>query len=167
MSFYDATVPVFMQMLSSLSGLLNKAEAYCKTKNIQPEVLLASRLYPDMLPLSRQIQLASDFAAKSCARLAHVEVPSTQDSEKSFEELRQRLAKTIEYLKNFKPAQFEGGDTKDVTFPVGPSNSLTLKGQQFVNRFAFPNFYFHASIAHGILRHNGVEIGKRDFLGVA
>jgi hypothetical protein len=81
--------------------------------------------------------------------------------------LQQRLAKTIEYLKNFKPAQFEGGDTKDVTFPVGPSNSLTLKGQQFVNRFAFPNFYFHASIAHGILRHNGVEIGKRDFLGVA
>jgi len=154
-------------MLSSLSGLLNKAEAYCKTKNIQPEVLLASRLYPDMLPLSRQIQLASDFAAKSCARPAHVEVPSTQDNEKSFEELRQRLAKTIEYLKNFKPAQFEGGDTKDVTFPVGPSNSLTLKGQQFVNRFAFPNFYFHASIAHGILRHNGVEIGKRDFLGVA
>lgn len=167
MSFYDATVPAFLQMLTSLTGLLTKAEAYCKMKNIQPEVLLSARLYPDMLPLSRQIQLACDFAAKSCARLAHVEVPTTQDTEKNLEDLRQRLASTIEYLKGFKPAQFEGGDGRDVTFPAGPNTNLTLKGQQFVNRFAFPNFYFHAAIAHGILRHNGVEIGKRDFLGVA
>jgi uncharacterized protein len=120
-----------------------------------------------MLPLSKQIQLACDFSAKGCARLAHVEVPSTPDTEKSFEELRQRLAKTIDYLKTFKPAQFEGGDTKDVTFPIGPDKTLTLKGQQFLNNFAFTNFYFHAATAHGILRHNGVEIGKRDFLGVS
>jgi uncharacterized protein len=165
MSFYDATVPAFLQILGSLSGILTKAEAHCKAKNIAPEVLLNARLYPDMLPFSKQIQLVSDFAAKGCARLTHSEVPSTPDTEKSFEELRQRLAKATDYVKSFKPAQFEGADSKDVTFPVGP-NTMTLKGQQFLNNFAFPNFYFHAATAHGILRHNGVEIGKRDFLGV-
>jgi hypothetical protein len=167
MSFYDATVPAFLQILNALSGLLTKAEAHCETKRIQPEVLLSARLYPDMLPLSKQVQLACDFAAKGCARLAHVEVPSTPDTEKTFAELRQRLANTVTYLKTFQPAQFEGADTKDVTFPVGPNNNLTLTGQDFINRFAFPNFYFHAATTHGILRHNGVEIGKRDFLGVA
>jgi hypothetical protein len=167
MSFYDATVPAFLQILGSLSGVLTKAEAHCEARKIQPEVLLNARLYPDMLPLTKQIQIASDFAAKSCARLTGSEVPTTPDTEKTFEELRQRLAKTIDYVKSFKPAQFEGADAKDVTFPVGPNNSMTLKGQEFVNRFAFPNFYFHAATAHGILRHNGVEIGKRDFLGVA
>jgi hypothetical protein len=166
MSFYDASVPAFQQILGSLSGLLTKAETHCKAKNIQPEVLLASRLYPDMLPLSRQIQLACDFAAKGCARLAHIAVPSTADTEKTFEELRQRLAKVSDYLKTFTPAQFEGADSRDVTFPAGPDRTFTLKGQEFLNRYAFPNFFFHAATAHGILRHNGVEIGKRDFLGV-
>ena len=166
MSFYDATVPAFLQILGSLTGILTKAEAHSKAKNIEPEVLLGARLYPDMLPFSKQIQLASDFAAKGCARLTGSEVPATPDTEKTFEELRQRLAKTIDYVKAFKPAQFEGADAREVTFPIGPTNTLTLKGQQFVNNFAFPNFYFHAATAHGILRHNGVEIGKRDFLGV-
>ena len=167
MSFYEASVPAFLQILDSLSGLLIKAEAHCKTKNIAPEVLLGARLYPDMLPLSRQIQLACDFAAKGCARLTHSDVPSTPDTEKTFEELRQRLSKTSDYLKTFKPAQFEGADSRDVTFPAGPDRTITLKGQQFLNRYAFPNFYFHATTAHGILRHNGVEIGKRDYLGVS
>jgi hypothetical protein len=167
MSFYEASVPAFQQILGSLSGILTKAEAHCKTKNIAPEVLLGARLYPDMLPLSRQIQLACDFAAKGCARLTHSEVPSTPDTEKTFEELKTRLSKTSDYLKTFKPAQFEGADSRDVTFPAGPERTITLKGQQFLNRFAFPNFYFHAATAHGILRHNGVEIGKRDFLGVS
>ena len=167
MSFYDAVVPAYLQMLGSLSGILTKAEAHCSAKNIQPEVLLGSRLFPDMLPLSKQIQLASDFAAKGCARLTHSEVPSTPDTERTFEELKQRLAKTIDYVKSFKPAQFDGADARDVTFPAGPNTSLTLKGQQFLSAFSFPNFYFHAATAHGILRHNGVEIGKRDFLGVS
>jgi uncharacterized protein len=166
MSFYDASVPAFLQILGSLSGILTKAEAHCKAKNIAPDILLGARLYPDMLPLSKQIQLASDFATKACARLTHGEVPSTPDTEKTFEELKQRLATTIEYVKSFKPEQFEGADTREVTFPIGPSNSMTLKGQQFLSGFAFPNFYFHAATTHGILRHNGVEIGKRDFLGV-
>jgi hypothetical protein len=167
MSFYDAVVPAYLQMLNSLSGLITKAEAHCEAKKIQPEVLLGARLYPDMLPFSKQIQLVSDFAAKGCARLTHSEVPSTPDTEKTFDELKQRLAKTIDYVKSFKPAQFDGADAKDVTFPTGPNSSMTVKGQQFLSAFSFPNFYFHAATAHGILRHNGVEIGKRDFLGVS
>ena len=166
MSFHDATVPAFLQILGSLTGILTKAEAHCKAKNIAPEVLLGARLYPDMLPLSKQIQFVCDFAGKSCARLTQSEVPTTPDTEKTFDELKQRLARTIDYVKTFKPEQFEGGDTREVTFPVGGTNTMTLKGQLFLNNFAFPNFYFHAATAHGILRHNGVEIGKRDFLGV-
>jgi uncharacterized protein len=166
MSFHDASVPAFLQILGALSGILTKAEAHCAAKNIQPDVLLGARLYPDMLPLTKQVQLVCDFAAKSCARLTHSEVPSIPDTEKTFGELKQRLAKTSDYVKAFKPAQFDGADTSEVTFPVGPS-TMTLTGQQFLNRFAFPNFYFHAATTHGILRHNGVEIGKRDFLGVS
>ena len=165
MSFYDATVPAFLQLLNSLSGILTKAEAHCKAKNINPDVILASRLYPDMLPFSKQIQLMSDFAAKGCARLAHVDVPSTPDTEKTFEELRARLAKTIEYVKGLKPAQFEGAESRDVTFPTGADKTTTLTGQQYLSTFILPNFYFHAATAYGLLRHNGVEIGKRDFLG--
>lgn len=166
MSFYDAVVPAYLQMLNSLTGLLAKAEAHCAAKKIDPSVMLGSRLFPDMLPLSKQIQLASDFAAKGCARLTHSEVPSMPDTEKTFEELKQRLAKTIDHVKSYKPEQFEGADTKDVTFPVGPDRTMTLKGQQFFSAVSLPNFYFHAATAHGIMRHNGVEIGKRDFLGV-
>jgi uncharacterized protein len=166
MSFYEATVPAFLQILGSLTGILSKAEAHCTAKKIAPEVLLGARLYPDMLPLSKQIQMVCDFAGKTCARLAHTEVPTTPDTEKTFEELRQRLARTIDYVKTFTPAQLDGADSRDVTFPIGPTNTMTLKGQQYLNNFAFPNFYFHAATAHGILRHNGVEIGKRDFLGV-
>jgi hypothetical protein len=166
MSFYDATVPAFLQILGSLTGILTKAEVHCKAKNIQPDVLLGARLYPDMFPLTRQIQFACDFAAKGCARLTQSEVPSTPDTEKTFDELKARLARTIDYVKTFKPEAFEGAEARDVSVPVGPTNTMTLKGQQFLNNFAFPNFYFHAATAHGILRHNGVEIGKRDFLGV-
>ena len=167
MSFYDAAVPAYLQMLNSLTGILTKAEAHCAAKKIDPAVLLGSRLYPDMLPLSRQIQLVSDFATKGCARLTHSEVPSTPDTETTFAELKQRLAKTIDYVKSYKPEQFVGADTKDVTFPAGPDKSITMKGQQFLSAFSLPNFYFHAATAHGILRHNGIEIGKRDFMGVS
>lgn len=165
MSFYDAVVPAYLQMLNSVTGLLTKAEAHCAARKIDPGVLLGSRLFPDMLPLSRQIQLVSDYATRGCARLAQSEVPSTPDTETSFAELKQRLAKTIDYVKSFKPEQFEGAEIKDVTFPVGPGKTITMTGQQFLSSFSLPNLYFHAATAHGILRHNGVEIGKRDFLG--
>jgi uncharacterized protein len=167
MSLYDATVPPFLQTLGALSGLLTKAEAHCAAKNIKPEVLLSARLYPDMLPLTKQIQLACDFAAKGCARLTHSEVPSVPDTETSFAELRQRLASTIDCVKGYQPEQFEGMETREVKFPAGPDRTMTLPGQQFLSHFTLPNFYFHAATAHGILRHNGVEIGKRDFLGVS
>ena len=167
MSFHDATVPAYLQILGSLTDLLGKAEAHCTAKNIQPDVLLNARLYPDMLPLAKQIQLVTDFAVRGCARVTHSEVPSTPDTEKSFEELRQRLTKTIDYVKSFKPAQFEGADTRDVTVPIGPDKTMTMKGQQFISNFSLPQFYFHAAIAHGLLRHNGVEVGKRDFMGAS
>jgi hypothetical protein len=166
MSFHDLTVSAFLQILDGLSGLLAKAEAHCKAKNIQPEVLLDARLYPDMFPLTRQVQTTCDFAMKTCARLTGSELPAVPDTEKSFEELQQRIAKAIDYVKSFKPAQFDGSDTREVTFPVGGGNTRTMKGQQYLVNFAFPNFYFHAATAHGILRHNGVEIGKMDFIGV-
>lgn len=167
MSFHDASVAAYLQMLNSLTGILTKAEAHCKAKNIQPDVLLGARLYPDMLSFTRQVQLVCDFATKGCARLTHSEVPAIPDTEKTFDELKARLAKTIDYVKSFKPAQFEGADNRDVTFPAGPDKTMTLKGQQFLSHYSLPNFYFHAATAHDILRHNGVEIGKRDFLGVS
>ena len=166
MSLYDASVPAYLQILNSLSAVLDKAEAHAAAKKIQPDVLLGARLFPDMLPLTRQIQLVCDFAAKGCARLTNSEVPSTPDTETTFDELKQRLAKTIDYVKKFKPAQFEGAEDREVSFPAGPGKTMTFKGQQFLSHFSFPNFYFHAATAHGILRQNGVEIGKRDFLGV-
>jgi uncharacterized protein len=165
MSFYDAAVPAYLQILGSLTGILTKAEAHCAAKNIAPEVLLSARLYPDMLPLSKQIQLTGDFAVRGCARVTHSEVPATPDTEKTFAELRQRLAKAADYVKSFKPEQFEGADTRDVTFPMGPDKTMTMKGQQFISNYSLPQFYFHAAIAHGLLRHNGVEVGKRDFMG--
>src|ERR1700761_6365888 len=116
MSFYDSTVSAYLPILGSLTGLLAKAEAHCEAKKIQPEVLLTARLYPDMLTFTKQIQLASDFAAKGCARLTQSDVPSTPDTETTFEELKQRLAKTIDYVKGYKPAQFEGADARNVTF---------------------------------------------------
>jgi hypothetical protein len=165
MSFYESAVPAYLQILNSLSAILDKAEAHCTAKNIKPEVLLNARLYPDMLPFSKQIQLVTDFAARGCARLTAAEAPSTPDTESSFAELKARLANTAKYVGGFTPAQFEGADSREVTFPVGPNKTMTLKGQQFLSHFSLPNFYFHAATAHDILRHNGLEIGKRDFMG--
>ena len=165
MSLYESSIPAFLQILGSLTAILGKAEDYAAEKKIDPNVLLGSRLFPDMLPLTRQIQLVCDFAGKGAARLAGVEVPSTPDTETSFAALKERLGNTIAYLKGFTPAQFEGAESRDITFPAGPT-PMTLNGQRFLSHFCLPNFYFHAATAHGILRHNGVAIGKRDFMGV-
>jgi uncharacterized protein len=165
MSFYDSAVPAYLQMLGSLSNLLDKAEAHAIAKKIEPAVLLGTRLYPDMLPLSRQVQVACDQATRGCARLTQNEAPSAPDTETTFTELKQRLTRTIDFVKAFTPAQFEGAAERDVTFPIGGGNTQTLKGQQYLSNFSLPNFYFHVATAHGILRMCGVEIGKRDFLG--
>jgi len=165
MSFYDSAVPAYLQMLGSLSASLTKAEAYAADKKIEPATLLGTRLFPNMLPLSRQIQLACDFATKGVARLTGSEVPSIPDVETTFEELQARVARTIDYLKTYKPAQFEGGETREITFPTGPGKTTTLTGQQFLSSFSLPSFYFHVTTAHGILRMCGIDVGKHDFLG--
>jgi hypothetical protein len=166
MSFYDSAAPAFQQTLGALSDILRKAETHASARKIAPETLLTARLYPDMLPLTRQIQIACDFAMKTCARLTGSDVPSTPDTEKTFDELQQRLTKAMDYVKSTTQANFDGAESREVTFPVGPDKTMTLKGQQYLTHFALPNFYFHATTAYDILRHNGIEIGKRDFMGV-
>jgi hypothetical protein len=161
---YQASVPVFQQMLASLAGILTKAEAHATARKIDPSVFLGARLFPDMFALTRQVQLTSDFAKGPTARLAGQEPPKWPDEEKSFAELQARIAKTIDFLKSFKPAQIDGSEDRDVTIPIG-GNPTTFKGQRYLVNFALPNFFFHHTAAYSILRHNGVEIGKRDYLG--
>ncbi len=165
MPFYDSIVPAYLQMLGTMSAGLKKAEAYAAAKKIEPAVLLGTRLFPDMLPLSRQVQLACDFATKGSARLSGSEVPSVPDTETTFNELQARIAKTVDYLKTFKPEQFDGGETREITFPTGPGKTTTLSGQQFLSSFSLPSFYFHVVTAHDILRMCGIDVGKRDYLG--
>jgi hypothetical protein len=167
MSIYHVSVPAFVRTLTSLAAILDKAEAHATARKIDPEALLSARLFPDMFPLKRQVQTAADFAAKTCARLTGSDVPAYPDVETSFAELKQRVAKVLDYVQTFKPAQFDGADLKEITVPVGAQQTKTFTGQDYFAQFALPNFYFHAVTAYDILRHNGVEIGKRDFLGPA
>ncbi|MDF3936182.1 DUF1993 domain-containing protein [Pseudomonas citronellolis] len=166
LSIYQISVPVFIRMLGNLSAILAKADAHAQAKSIDPAVLLGARLAPDMFPLSRQVQIASD-AAKGCgARLAGIEIPSFADDEKSFADLQARITKTIDFLKGLKPEQFEGAETREITIKT-PSRELHFKGLDFLLGFANANFYFHVTTTYAILRHNGVELGKMDFLGGA
>ena len=163
-SMYQTSVPVFIRMLNNLAEILKKAEAFAEAKDIQLDVLFNSRLAPDMFPLSRQIQTASD-AAKGCvARLAGVEPPSYEDNEKTFADLYARIDKTIAFLNTLTPEQIDGTEQKPVSVKL-PKNTLNLQGMQLLLNFSMPHFYFHVTTAFDILRHNGVEIGKRDFLG--
>ena len=164
LSMYQASVPVFLRMLSNLTIVLDKTMAHVAARKLEPAALLGARLYPDMFPLIRQVQLAADFAKNSAARLAGVELPKFADTETSFEELKERIAKTTEFLKTLKPAQIDGTEEKEITFPVA-GQPTTFKGQQYLFNSALPNFFFHLTTAYAILRHNGVELGKRDFLG--
>ena len=164
LSMYQASVPLFTRMLTNLAAILSKAEAHATARKIDPAVLLGSRLFPDMLPLTRQVQLAADFAKNTTARLAGVEIVKFADEETSLPELQQRIAKTLDYVKGFKPSQIDGSEDREITLPIG-GDSWTFKGQDFLLHFGLPNFYFHVTTAYDILRHSGVEIGKRDFLG--
>jgi len=163
-SMYQASVPVFQQVLTSLSAILTKAAAHAEAKKIDPSVFITARLAPDMFPLSRQIQIATDHAKGASARLAGVEIPSYPDTETTFPELQARITKTLDFIKNLKPAQFEGAASREVKLKIG-GNELTFSGQKYLFHGAFPNFFFHATTAYDILRHNGVEVGKRDFIG--
>lgn len=164
LSMYQASVPVFTQMLASLRAILDKAEAHATAKKIDPAVLIYARLFPDMFPLVRQVQLTSDFAKGPTARLAGQEPPKWEDKEGSFDDLRARIDKTVDFVKSFKPEQIDGSETRDVTIPIG-GTPTTFKGQRYLLGMALPNFFFHHAATYSILRHNGVEIGKRDYIG--
>ena len=163
-SMYQASAPRFVNTLKNLSAILDKAQAHCDAKKIDPLVLTGARLYPDMFALARQVQVACDTAKGAMARLAGVEIPKYEDSEKTFEELKARIAKTVAFIEAFKPAQIDGTDDKDLVIKLG-TREMQWKGMQYLLGFALPNFYFHAATAYDILRHNGVEVVKRDFIG--
>jgi uncharacterized protein len=163
---YSASVPVFVRMLSNVSGWLDKAEAYAAAKKFEPAVFLSARLAPDMLPFTKQIQIACDVAKFCVARLGGLEAPKFEDNETSVAELRQRIAKTVAFIQTATPAQLNGTEDKDITIPMR-SAPLHLKGEAYLNFFVLPNVYFHLTTVYALLRHNGVELGKSDFLGAA
>jgi hypothetical protein len=163
-SMHAASVPVFKQMLDSLSAILDLAEAHAIAKKLDPNALLQARLFPDMLPFTRQVLIAADFAKGACARLAGADVPKYEDTEQSFADLKARIARTIAFIEGFAPAQIDGSEDRDITTSAGP-NSKTFKGQAYLLNYALPQFFFHVTTAYALLRHNGVEIGKKNYMG--
>lgn len=163
-SMYQASVPVCIRSLNNLVGILEKGATYAETKKIDSSVLVNSRLFPDMFPLSRQVQIASDIAKRGAAQLASTEAPKFEDNETTLPQLIDRVQKTISYLDTFKPEQIDGSEEKTITLKVG-DNSLSFQGMSFLLYFVLPNVYFHVTTTYDILRHCGVELGKKDFLG--
>jgi hypothetical protein len=161
----QASLSVFEINLNALFGILDKAEAYAAAKKIDPAVLLHSRLAPDMFDLVRQVQVATDQARRGAARLAGVEPAVFEDTETTIDQLKARLAKTVAYLKTLDRKQIDSSADREITFPLGPTNKGHMKGDDYLNHFVLPNFYFHVTAAFAILRHCGVDIGKRDFMG--
>jgi hypothetical protein len=159
------SIPVFQIGLDALSAILDKASAYAAAKKIDPSVLLQWRLAPDMFPLVRQVLIATDLAKNGTARLAGVEAPRHEDNETTIEQLKERLAKTVAFIKTLDAKQIDAAGDREITFPLGPTNKGHMKGADYLNHFVLPNFYFHATATYAILRHCGVDIGKRDFLG--
>lgn len=166
-SMYDASVPVFRQMLRSLSDLLAKAEAHASARGFDPAVLLQSRLFPDMFPLTRQVQIAADFAKSVSARLADVEVPSYEDNEQSLAELQARIAKTLAFVDGLDNAAFAGAESRDIVLRPGTPKEKRFDGKAYLLAYGLPQFFFHVTTAYALLRHNGVEVGKRDFMGMS
>ena len=164
MSIYDQFIPPFTQMLESLDKVLSKAEADAAARKIDPQVFVNGRLAPDMLPLTRQIQIMTDQAKGGASRLTGQEPPKWADDEASFADLHARVAKTIAHLKSFKPAQFDGAETRAIELKF-PNATFNFTGKDYFLKFVTPNFYFHYTTAYAILRHNGVQIGKADFIG--
>ena len=163
-SMFTASVPVYTQFLTSLSAILKKAAAHAEAKKIDPSIFINARLSPDMYALARQVQIATDHAKGSLARLAGVEVPSYPDTEATFDELEARIQKTLAYVKTFKPEQIDGTEGKEIVLTFG-TQKFPFNGQTYLIQFALPNFYFHTTMAYAILRENGVDVGKRDFIG--
>lgn len=165
LSLYEATIPTFLHSLHSLKSILEKAVAHGEARKFDPNVFVATRLYPDMLPLNRQVQIASDAAKGAAARLSGTEAPKFEDNEATMAELLARVGKTIDYLQSFKAEQFAGAESRVITIKT-PRSEFNFKAADFVRHWALPNFFFHVTTAYALLRHGGVELGKLDFLGV-
>jgi uncharacterized protein len=163
-SMYQASVPYFQQLLTNLKAILEKGAAHAEAKKFDPSVLFNGRLAPDMLPLVKQVQIASDNAKGPAARLAGIEPPKFEDNEATYAQLTERIDKTLAFLKTLKPAQIDGSEEREIVLKF-PNRTFEFKGQQYLVHFAIPNFTFHVATAYNILRHNGVDIGKQDFLG--
>jgi hypothetical protein len=163
-SMYSASVPIFSRMLGNLSICLDKAAAHASAKKFEPTVYLSARLAPDMLPFSTQIQIACDMAKFGVARLSGVESPKFDDNEASLDDLKQRIAKTIDFMQSVPPAKIDGSDERAISVPRR-SGPITMTGESYLKYFVLPNFFFHVTTTYALLRHNGVELGKMDFLG--
>jgi hypothetical protein len=164
LTMYQASIPVFVRMLGNLSTILDKAAAHSEVKKIDPSVFINSRLAPDMYPLSRQVQIATDMVKGCAARLAGIDVPSYEDNETTFADLQARIAKTVNFLQSVSAEQIDGSEERTVTLKLR-NHEISLHGQPYLLNFVHPNFYFHITTAYAILRHNGVEIGKMDYMG--
>jgi uncharacterized protein len=163
-SMYQASVPRFANILGNLSGILDKAQAHIDARKIDPATLPNYRLFPDMLPMTTQVQIACDTAKGAVARLAGVDIPSFEDNEKTIADLKARIAKTIAFIQSVPAAKIDGTEDKEIVLKRGDKETR-YKGMQFLLGHAVPNFYFHVTTTYNILRHNGIEIGKRDYLG--
>jgi len=165
LSLYDASVPVFKQMLGGLDDVLGKAQAYAVARKFEPAALIHARLYPDMFPLSKQVQIACDFARGVSARLADTEVPVYEDKEQTFDELRALIARTLTFVGSLDAARFAGSASREIVLRPGTPKEKRLGGTNYLLSYGLPQFFFHVTTAYALLRHNGVEIGKRDYMG--
>lgn len=164
-SLYAASLPVFKQMLNSMDAVLSKAEEHATTRKIDPNALLQARLFPDMFPMIRQVQVATDFARGVSARLAGAEVPKFEDNQQTFADLHELISKTLAFIDGFTPAQIDGQEDRTIVTRPGTPKEKKFTGQSYLLTYGLPQFFFHVTTAYAILRHNGVEIGKRDFMG--
>ena len=165
LSLHDASVPVFTQMLGGLDNVLAKAQAHAAAKKIDPVALTQARLFPDMFPLARQVQIACDFARSVSARLAGADVPAYEDKEQTFDELRALIAKTLAFVGAFAASSFDGSAEREIVLRPGTPKEKRLNGTKYLLSYGLPQFFFHVTTAYALLRHNGVEIGKRDYMG--
>ena len=166
-SMHQVSVPIFVRMLGNMLGWLDKAEAHAKAKKFDPSNYLGLRLAPDMFPFSRQIQIASDSCKGCLARLAGLEAPKWADDEKTLDDLRARIRKTIDYAKSIPAAKIDGSESREIALPRPDGSTLRFTGEQFLKHFSLPNFFFHVTMTYALLRQAGVELGKGDFLGAA
>ena len=164
LTMYDVTIPTLKRLLTNLSAILKKGEAHADAKKIDHSIFLNARLAPDMYALTRQVQIATDMSKGAAARLAGVDIPKYEDDETTFADLQARITKTVAFIDGIKPAQLEGSENRDIVITVRNTN-LEFKGQAYLLNWVNPNVYFHVATAYNILRHNGVELGKLDFLG--